>query len=118
MNILGINAYHGDASAALVVDGTLAAAAEEERFTRTKHDTSFPLQSIRFCLEEGNLRPQDLDYIALSRNPLANLGRRVSFAVGSRAGRRMASTRASNLAKVLRAKSTLCRGLGVSESKV
>jgi len=118
MNILGINAYHGDASAALVVDGALVAAAEEERFTRTKHDTSFPLQSIRFCLDEGNLRPQDLDYLALSRNPLANMGRRVSFAVGSRAGRRMASTRASNLAKILRAKSTLSEGLGVAEGNI
>ena len=51
MNILGINAYHGDASAAMIVDGQLVAAVEEERFTRVKHDTSFPHRSIRYCLD-------------------------------------------------------------------
>ena len=77
MNILGINAYHGDASAALIVDGNLVAAVEEERFTRIKHDTSFPHRSIRYCLETAGLRPEDIDHFALSRNPRANLGRRV-----------------------------------------
>jgi carbamoyltransferase len=48
MNILGINTYHGDASAALVVDGTLVAAVEEERFTRVKHDTSFPVRAVEY----------------------------------------------------------------------
>jgi carbamoyltransferase len=118
MNILGINAYHGDASAALVMDGQLVAAVEEERFTRIKHDTSFPIQSIRYCLAEGNFRPEDLDHIALSRNPRTNLVRRAVFALSSRAGRRMAHTRMANISKVLRAKSTMCAGLGVPESRV
>jgi carbamoyltransferase len=118
VKILGINAYHGDASAALVVDGRLVAAVEEERFSRIKHDTSFPLRSIRHCLEEANLRVEDVDHVALSRNPRANLGRRIAFALGSRAGRRMAPTRAASLAKTLRARATIAVGLGVPEKRI
>ena len=57
MNILGINAYHGDASAALVVDGQLVAAVEEERFTRVKHDTAFPHQADPLLPRPGRHRP-------------------------------------------------------------
>ena len=78
MNILGINAYHGDASAALLIDGQLVAAVEEERFTRVKHDTAFPHEAIRYCLESAGMRPHDVDHIALSRDPFANLGKRVA----------------------------------------
>ena len=67
--VLGINAYHGDASAALLVEGQLVAAVEEERFTRVKHDTSFPHQAIRYCLDQAGLRPEDIDHFALSREP-------------------------------------------------
>lgn len=111
--ILGINAYHGDASAALVVDGQLVAAVEEERFTRVKHDTSFPIRSIRYCLETAGFRPEELEHFALSRNPRANLGKRVRHAVKDRAGRQVASRRAGNLRKILSAKQTLADGLGV-----
>ena len=104
MNILGINAYHGDASAALLIDGQLVAAVEEERFTRVKHDTAFPHEAIRYCLESAGMRPHDVDHIALSRDPFANLGKRVAHAVRDRAGRQVATRRASNLRKVLRAK--------------
>jgi carbamoyltransferase len=118
LNILGINTYHGDASAALLVDGQLLAAVEEERFTRIKHDTSFPIQSIRYCLEEANLRIRDVHHIALSRNPRANLGRRIAFALGSRGGRRMAPSRVSSMAKILRVRSTVSQGLDVPERDV
>jgi carbamoyltransferase len=118
VNVLGINAYHGDASAALVVDGTLMTAVEEERFTRVKHDTSFPHKAIRYCLEEAGVSPGDLDHIALSRSPLANLGKRVSFALGSRAGRRMAPSRTASLRRILRAKATLAEGPGISAGQI
>src|SRR6266513_2358996 len=118
MNILGINAYHGDASAALVVDGELVAAVEEERFTRIKHDTSFPTRSIAYVLDSANVDLSQVDHIALSRNPRANLGRRLAFAVGSRAGRRMAADRGASLLKTLRAKQTISRGLGLSPDQV
>ena len=77
--ILGINAYHGDAAAALVVDGELVSAVEEERFNRVKHWAGFPGESIRWCLEQGGVRGEDLDHVAISFNPRANLSRRVGF---------------------------------------
>jgi carbamoyltransferase len=80
-NILGINAYHGDASAALVIDGQLIAAVEEERFNRIKHWAGFPVQSIGYCLAEAGLGPRDLDHVAISFNPQANLLRRLGFVV-------------------------------------
>lgn len=57
MNILGLNAYHGDASACLVADGRIIAAAEEERFRRVKHWAGFPSEAIRSCLAEAGSRP-------------------------------------------------------------
>ena len=56
MYILGINAYHGDAAAAIISDGRLIAAAEEERFNRFKHSAGFPEQAIRYCLDDGGHR--------------------------------------------------------------
>jgi carbamoyltransferase len=79
MNILGINAYHGDASAALVVDGQLVAAVEEERFNRIKHWAGFPAESIRWCLTRADILPTDIDHVAVSFNPRANMLRRFGF---------------------------------------
>ena len=72
--ILGLNAYHGDAAAALVVDGELVAAAEEERFNRIKHVAGFPSLAARWCLEAAGLTAADLDHVAVSRDPTANVG--------------------------------------------
>lgn len=83
-SILGINAYHGDASAALVIDGQLVAAVEEERFNRIKHWAGFPAESIRWCLAEGGVRAEDLDHVAVSFNPRANFGRRLAFVATQR----------------------------------
>ena len=69
MVILGINAYHGDASAAIVVDGELVAAAEEERFTRIKHTAGFPAHAIRYCLQAAGVTIREVDHIAIPRNP-------------------------------------------------
>ena len=71
MIILGINAYHGDASAALLVDGELVAAVEEERFTRVKHAAGFPASAVRSCLAEVGARLQDVDHVAVARDPWA-----------------------------------------------
>ncbi len=84
--ILGINAYHGDASAALLLDGRVAAAVEEERFLRVKHRAGFPEQAIRYCLAEGGIALADLDCIAINRNPSANVFRKVLFSVARRPG--------------------------------
>jgi carbamoyltransferase len=71
MNILGINAYHGDASAALVVDGELVGAAEEERFNRVKHSAGFPTEAIRYVIAEAGIQPSEVGAVAVARNPWA-----------------------------------------------
>src|SRR5215208_5047865 len=80
MYILGINAYHGDASAALVCDGRLIAAVEEERFNRVKHCAGFPTNSVLYCLGAAGIGVQDVDHIGISRDPAAHLHRKVFFA--------------------------------------
>lgn len=79
MVILGINAFHGDSSAALIQDGMLLAAVEEERFTRIKHWAGFPVQSIRYCLKEGGINVKELDHVAVSFDPKANLTSKFLF---------------------------------------
>src|SRR5260370_2240627 len=81
MNILGINAYHGNASAAIVCDGKLIAAVEEERFNRVKYAAGFPAQAIRYCLEEAGLPLQDIDHVAVPRKSYARLGTKLFYAL-------------------------------------
>ncbi|WP_422930227.1 carbamoyltransferase [Singulisphaera sp. PoT] len=73
--ILGISAFYHDSAAALVIDGRIVAAAQEERFTRKKHDPDFPSRSIAYCLEEAGLRTEDLDYVAFYDKPLSKFER-------------------------------------------
>jgi carbamoyltransferase len=75
MNVLGISCYYHDAAAALLRDGMLVAAAQEERFSRIKNDPSFPLRAIQFCLATGGIKPQDLDYVVLHEKPMLKLER-------------------------------------------
>jgi carbamoyltransferase len=73
--ILGISAFYHDSAAALVVDGRVIAAAQEERFTRKKHDASFPTNSVKYCLREGGITAEQLDYVAFYEKPLAKFER-------------------------------------------
>jgi len=73
--ILGISAYYHDSAAALVVDGKIVAAAQEERFTRKKHDHNFPIKAIEYCLEEAGLRKDQLDYVGFYDKPLLKFER-------------------------------------------
>lgn len=81
MNILGINAYHGNASAAIVCEGQLAAAVEEERFNRVKYAAGFPAAAIRYCLNAAGLTLGEIDHIAVPRNPWARLGKKIFYAL-------------------------------------
>ena len=81
MNILGINAYHGNASAAIVCDGQLIAAVEEERFNRVKYAAGFPAQAIRYCLKEAGVTLAEIDHVAVPRNPYARLGTKLYYAL-------------------------------------
>ena len=75
MNILGISCYYHDAAACLVIDGTIVAAAAEERFTRRKHDNNFPENAIRFCLSWAHLTARDLDAVVFYEKPIVKLDR-------------------------------------------
>src|SRR3989442_13926400 len=80
MNILGINAYHGNSSAAMVCDGRLVAACEEERFNRVKYAAGFPAQAVRYCLREAGLTLADIDHVAVPPNQYARLGTKLFYA--------------------------------------
>ena len=69
MNILGISAYYHDSAACILKDGEIIAAAQEERFTRKKHDHHFPRQAIGFCLKKANLSVKDIDYVSFYERP-------------------------------------------------
>ena len=73
--ILGISAFYHDSAAALVVDGRIVAAAQEERFTRKKHDFAFPQRAVEYCLAEAGLRPEQLDYVGFYDKPLLKFER-------------------------------------------
>lgn len=75
MKILGISAYYHDSAAALVVDGEIISAAQEERFTRKKHDDRFPSQSISYCLTQAGIHPEDIDYVAFYDKPFLKFER-------------------------------------------
>lgn len=75
MNILGISAFYHDSAAALVRDGTIAAAAQEERFTRVKHDFSFPANAVSYCLQDAGLTVANLDFVAFYDKPFLKFER-------------------------------------------
>jgi carbamoyltransferase len=75
MNILGISAFYHDSAASLIRDGDIVAAAQEERFTRKKHDPRFPEHAVRFCLEAGNLAMNDVDYVVFYDKPFVKFER-------------------------------------------
>jgi carbamoyltransferase len=94
--ILGLNAFHGDSSAALVRDGVLVAAAEEERFRRVKHWAGFPAKSIAYCLDEAGLTLADIDHVAVNQDSWANLLRKLGFLIAQRPNPRLIIERLRN----------------------
>ncbi len=79
MTVLGINAYHADSSAAIFVNGKMIAAIEEERFRRVKHWAGFPSMSVAFCLQEAGVTLEQVDHIAIGRDPKAKFWRKILF---------------------------------------
>jgi carbamoyltransferase len=129
MYVLGINAYHGDAAAAITHDCRLIAAVEEERFNRIKHCAGFPEQAIRYCLEAAGIGLEDVDHIGISRDPSAHLHKKVLFAAsraakgatGAGAGASLINQikdRLGNAAKVRDLKSELARVFGIPKSRI
>ena len=116
--IIGINAYHGDASACLFVDGRCVSAVEEERFSRVKHQSGFPTESVRWCVEQAGLKPSDIDHVAIGRDPISNLFRKLSYGVLHPPGMDFVRSRLRNAASVMDVKDSFARALGVEKGKL
>src|SRR5438067_6693390 len=123
MYILGINAYHGDAAAALIRDGELIAAVEEERFNRRKHCAGFPAESVKYCLAAAGINIEDVAHVGISRDPSAHLHKKILYAA-QRAAKNargiigVVADRLSNTAKVRDVKDVLARALGVPKNRL
>ncbi len=111
--ILGLNAFHGDAAAALVIDGELMNAVEEERLNRVKHCAGFPELAARWCLEDSGLDPRELDHVAIGRDPRANIGAKVIRTILTRPSPRYVMERFRNATKVRDVKTQVAEALGV-----
>ncbi len=116
MIILGINAYHGDSSACVVRDGELVCAIEEERIRRVKHWAGLPTESIKWCLSDAGVGIQDVDHIAISRNPSAHLHKKLLRALTKAPKIGFLANRLQNAFKIKDIKSSLAEVLGISDS--
>jgi carbamoyltransferase len=117
LNILGLNAFHGDVSAALVRDGQLVAAVEEERYRRIKHVAGVPRHAMLACLEMGGIKAADVDLFAVSRDPRAHLLRKAWFLLRYRPKGTVAS-RARNMMSLRGLPSVVAEALGIDEARV
>jgi carbamoyltransferase len=115
---LGINAYHGDASAVALVDGRVVAAVEEERFTRRKHEAGFPAHAVRWCLSRAGADVGDIDHLAMSRDPRANIAKKVAWSIRHRPSTRALRSRATNARRVLGVRDAVAEALGVASGQV
>jgi len=118
MYILGINAYHGDSSACLIKDGSLITAVEEERFRRIKHWAGFPEKAVKHCLWSAGLGLEDIDYIAINRNPKANLYKKVLFTLRKRPSFALIKDSLKNALKVKDIKIIMSERLGMKGQKI
>ena len=118
MNILGINAYHADSSACIVKDGELIAAVEEERFERIKHWAGFPIKSIKYCLREAGVSIEEIDHIAVNRNPKANLCRKIWFILRQRPSLALLKDRAKNASTMIDVKKKIAGEFAVAADKL
>ena len=116
MFVLGINAYHGGASACLIEDGQIVAAVEEERFKRVKYWAGFPIEAIQYCLDEAGVGVQEVDHIGISRDPSANLLKKALYVVSSRPSFGLIRDRLSNATKVQDLRQVLAGALGFDAS--
>lgn len=115
MNILGINAYHGNASAAILCDGKLVAAVEEERFNRVKYAAGFPAAAIQYCLKAAGITVEEVDHVAVPRDPYARLGTKLFYAMRMPS---FARERAKVLAKFTGIREALAAAFGANPEKL
>jgi carbamoyltransferase len=120
MNILGVSCFYHDSAAALLQDGALIAAMEEERLSRVKHDYGFPARAIQFCLQQAGIRGSDLDYVVFYEKPLVKFERILLTALGTypRSWRTFGEAMISWFDEKLWVKNRLMREIGVPAEKV
>ncbi|MBI3590566.1 MAG: carbamoyltransferase [Candidatus Melainabacteria bacterium] len=118
MIILGINAYHGDSSACLVIDGVLINAIEEERIRRIKHWAGLPTESIKWCLQDAGLKLRDVDCIAVSRNPSAHIHKKILRVLKKTPTLNFLKNRLSNVSKIGDIKTAIADELGIDKSDI
>lgn len=118
MYILGINAYHGDSAAAIMQDGRLLAAVEEERINRVKHWAGLPIGSVKFCLDSAGIKLQDLDFIAVSRDPWARFHKKLFRSVASSPNPGFLKERGLNFKKIWALKNDLAAAFGISKKEI
>lgn len=118
MYILGINAYHGDSSACILKDGIVIVASEEERFRRIKHWAGFPSEAIKFCLSEAGIDITQVDYITISRDPSANLHKKIIHAAKNLISVKTLKSRLANTKKVAGVKTELSKVFHVAEEQI
>src|SRR4051812_9750119 len=120
MNILGISCYYHDSAAALIQDGLVVAAAEEERFSRLKHDSRFPSLAIDFCLRRGEITGPDLDYVVFYEKPMVKLERILKTSLGSypRSWKIFRESSVSWLKERLWIKDRIARACGIAPEKI
>jgi carbamoyltransferase len=114
MIILGINAYHGDSSACIVSDGRLVCAIEEERIRRIKHWAGLPSESIKWCMEFAGIEANDIDHIAVSRNPSAHLHKKILRVLKNTPKLDFLKNRLQNASKVRDVKTSIAETLGIN----
>jgi carbamoyltransferase len=117
MLILGFNAYHGDVAAALVDNGRIVAALEEERFSRIKHVAGFPTAAIRACLDMAGAAPADVDIFAVARAKRAHFWPKVQFLLRHRPRGGLFRQRMATRSKAAALPSVLAQALGLDESR-
>jgi carbamoyltransferase len=118
MNILGVNAFHGDASVALLAGGQLSSAMEEERFSRLKHQAGFPSAAARQALAYAGLGSGELEHIAISRDPSAHIHKKLMFALSQGPRLAVVRDRLTNVSKIRDVKTLLAESLGVDEASL
>lgn len=118
MYILGLNAFHGDSSACILKDGVVIVALEEERIRRIKHWAGFPIEAVKYCLKDAGITIQEIDYITISRDPSANVFKKIKHTLKNKISFSAILDRYTNSKKVKSVKAMLADEFGISENEI
>lgn len=118
MYILGLNAFHGDSSACILKDGNVIVALEEERIRRIKHWAGFPIEAIKYCLNDAGISITDIDHITISRDPSANVLKKIKHTLKNSVSLSTIWDRYTNSKKVKSVKTLLAEAFGIQESDI